>query len=371
MANVPKSGTSLTSQAIAWLQDRLPPDWKIEGVATTAADRQIPSADSKVTLTAPNGTGTTIAVEEKQAVSPRVVLGLLPSVQTARRMGAYFPLLVVTPWLSKRSQELLAEQRINYLDLTGNVLLRIDSPPFYLQTTGAQRNPAPKPRGQAQLRGAKAARLIRLLADVCPPYGVRELGKVAELAPGYVSRLLDTLYRDALIERSSRGAVESVDIPGLLRRWASSYDVFKSNECEGFIASQGADHLLSRLAADPGAGTRIAITGSFAAARLSPIASPSLLLVYHQAPAMLASRLNLLPADEGANVLLLRPFDPVVFSRTSLQNGLRYVGPSQIAVDCLTGNGRMPAEGEALLKWMQEDESAWRFRSLGDLHREP
>ena len=30
----------------------------------------------------------------------------------------------------------------------------------------------------------------------------------------------------------------------------------------------------------------------------------------------------------------------------------RYVAPSQAVVDCLTGTGRMPAEGEAVLEWM-------------------
>ena len=279
-------------------------------------------------------------------------------------MGGNVPLLVVAPWLSKRTQELLAEQEINYIDLTGNALLQLDSPALYLQTVGESRNPAPKERGRAQLRGAKAARLIRLLADVRPPYGVRELAEAANLAPGYVSRLLDTLYREALIERSPRGPIERVDIAGLLRRWAGSYDVFKANESAMFVAPQGVDHLLPQLAADPGAGTRIAITGSFAATRLAPITSPALLIAYYDAPALIGRDFGLLPTEEGANVALLRPFDQVVWLRTPIEDGLRYAAPSQVVVDCLSGNGRMPAEGEALLAWMQANEPEWRADSL-------
>jgi hypothetical protein len=81
----------------------------------------------------------------------------------------------------------------------------------------------------------------------------------------------------------------------------------------------------------------------------------------------IAESIGLLPADEGANVALLRPFDPVVWERSSQQDGIVYVAPSQAAVDCLTGNGRMPAEGEALLIWMVENQSAWRAASLDDL----
>ncbi len=346
----------------------MPRGWSVEGSSIPPAGEETPPADSTISLKAQSGTFATIAVEEKQSLSPRGVLGLLPPLaKAARKLGGNVPLLVVAPWLSKRTQELLAEQEINYIDLTGNALVRLDNPAFYLQTVGASRNPAPKERGRAQLRGAKAARLIRLLVDVRPPYGVRELAEAAGLAPGYVSRLLDTLFREALIERSPRGPVETVNIGGLLRRWASSYDVFKTNEAATFVAPEGVDRLLSQLADDPGTGTRIAITGSFAARRIAPVTSPALLIAYCDPPALIANDFGLLPAGEGANVALLRPFDRVVWLRTSIEDGLRYAAPSQVVVDCLSGNGRMPAEGAALLEWMQANESEWRADSLGAL----
>lgn len=72
----------------------------------------------------------------------------------------------------------------------------------------------------------------------------------------------------------------------------------------------------------------------------------------------------MLPADEGADIAFLRAFGPVVWERTTVENGVGYVAPSQVAVDCLTGTGRMPAEGEALLSWMTANEDAWRAGSL-------
>lgn len=321
-------------------------------------------ADARIDMKGPNGSISTIVVEEKREVSPRSVLDqLAPQLKTARSLGAHLPLMVIAPWLSERTQTLLAEEDINYLDLTGNSLLRIDNPPFFLQTTGARRNPAPSARSGAGLRGAKASRAIRLLLDVRPPYGVVEIAEATGLNRGYVSRLLETLFREGLIERKPRGPVQSVDVSGLVRRWAKGYDTFRTNQAEGFIAPAGSGQVLGRLAADPGLGTRVAITGSVAANRLAPVAAPSLLLLYCDLPALLVRDLDLLPADEGANVMLLRPFDSVVFDRGRIEEGLRYSAPSQVAVDCLGGNGRMPAEGEALLDWMAE-ESRWRLPSL-------
>ncbi len=363
-----QSETILRDQAISWLERRLPRGWSVEGSNISVSREEAPPANSTISLKAQTGTFATIAVEEKQMLSPRDVLGLLPPLaQEARKLGGNVPLLVVAPWLSRRTQELLAEQEINYIDLTGNALIRLDNPAFYLQTVGESRNPAPKERGRAQLRGAKAARLFRLLVDARPPYGVRELADAADLAPGYVSRLLDSLYQEALIERSPRGPVESVKIAGLLRRWANSYDVFKSNKATMFVAPQGIDPLLRQLADDPRLGTRIAITGSFAASRIAPVTSPGLFTAYCDPPALIANGFGLLPADEGANIALLQPFDRVVWLRTATEDGLRYAAPSQVAVDCLSGNGRMPAEGEALLEWIQNNESEWRADSLGAL----
>lgn len=362
--------TSLRDEAIAWLAERLPRGWNVEGSNVSAPEKGAAPVDSTISLKAQSGTFATIAVEERQVLSPRDVLGLLPPLaRAARKLGGNVPLLVVAPWLSRRTQELLAEQEINYIDVTGNALIRLDNPAFYLQAAGAARNPAPRERGRAQLRGAKAARLIRLLIDVRPPYGVRALAQAANLAPGYVSRLLDTLYREALIELSPRGPVESVDINGLARRWASSYDVFKANEAAMLVAPEGVDRLLARMAADPGAGTRIAITGSFAASRIAPVSSPALLTTYFDLPQLIAGEFGLLPAEEGANVAILRPFDAVVWRGNSVEKGLRYAAPSQVAVDCLSGNGRMPVEGDALLGWMLANEAEWRDDSLAE--REP
>ncbi len=281
-------------------------------------------------------------------------------------MGGFHPLVVVAPWLSRKTQALLTKNGIGYIDLTGNARVLANNPPFYLETVGAERDPAPKKQGKAQLRGPKAARLIRLLTDVRPPYRLGELAAAADLAPAYVSRLLETLYDEALIERGARGPVEVVDIAGLIRRWANSYDVLQSNRPESFIAPNGVKFTTDELSNYPSEKTRFAITGSVAAIRLAPITAPALLLAYCDDPDALASDLGLLPASEGANVILLEPFDDVVWRRTLTQSGLRFVAPAQVAVDCLTGTGRMPEEGEAVLDWMVENDDVWRQPELPD-----
>jgi hypothetical protein len=192
---------------------------------------------------------------------------------------------------------------------------------------------------------------------------VSEIALATRLTPGYVSRLLDSLDGEALIERTKRGQVFSTDVPGLLRRWTESYNVFKTNRPQSFVARQGPAKLMQRFADDGD----IAVTGSFAAVRLAPVAAPALLVAYVRDVETTATAFGLLPADRGANVVLLRPFDEVVWERTMTADGICCVSPSQAAADCLTGNGRMPSEGEALVTWMVENQAEWRTPSVKDV----
>lgn len=352
----------MVEATIAWLRDRLPESWEI---GPTSRQMRAPGSggvDAAIDLRGSNGTYTTIAVEAKRSFGPRAVDQLLGSLgRTLLNLAGNVPILVVAPWLSDRTRGRLRDEGINYLDLTGNSLLRLDYPTVFIQTEGARKDPSPLVRGKARLQGPKAGRLVRTLVDIRPPYGVRELATAVDLNPGYVSRVLDTLDDEALVQRSARGGVEFADFQGLIRRWADSYDVFRANEAVTYLAPPGASQTLQRFAS---ARQRTAVTGSFAAVRLAAVAGPALLAVYCDSPAALADELELIPTDEGANVAVLKPFDSVVWERTSMEAGVTFAAPSQVAVDCLTGNGRMPAEGEALLQWLADNEKFWRLPML-------
>jgi len=367
---------ALVDGAVAQLREMLPPTWTVEPAnrAFTGAAGAQPKtwADCAIDLRSPHGGMTTFAVEAKSSFDPRSAEQLLAGLAgVLRGLGGGPPILAIAPWMSSRTQGLLAKEGINYLDLTGNARIALDHPPLYIRFSGATRNPQPAPRARASVRGPKAARVIRLLLDVAPPYGLGEIAAATGLAPGYVSRLLETLDREALIERARRGPVETVDIPGLIRRWAESYDVLRTNRTSMFLGRQPMSGLVSTLQWLSEGAAPVAVTGSFAAALVAPVASSTLLLAYCDDVATAAEGMGLLPAREGANVILLSPFDPVVWERGREELGVRFVAYSQAVVDCLTGTGRMPAEGEALLEWMMADESRWRLPSLGERPKRP
>jgi len=72
-----------------------------------------------------------------------------------------------------------------------------------------------------------------------------------------------------------------------------------------------------------------------------------------------AETLQLRPVDRGANVVLVEPFDSVVYRGAQVKNQLTYAVPCQVVIDLLTGPGRAPEEGASLIETLAGKDEGW------------
>ena len=357
MPNSRPSEARLLRQIAEDISTKLPSDWEL----TTSVETGRSRPDLTARVTAPDGTGGTLVIKAERNLLPRDVTSVIAQLRrSAEENGSDNAVLVVTaPYLSETARELIASQDASYIDGTGNVLLRSDRPALFIRSDGAPRDPWPSDDTLRSLKGRGSARAVRALLDFCPPYGVRELATRADVPLGSLSRTIDLLDRDGLIERPSRGPIRGVDWQGVIRRWAKDYDVVSSNRVTTYLDPRGLPAVAEKLAEhDRG----YAATGALAAQRFSPVAPTRLAAVYVDDVVGWSERLDLRSADAGSNVWLIEPYDQVVFDRTINRDGLICVNPTQLAVDLLTGPGRDPSEGEELLLWMEGNQDAWRDR---------
>lgn len=347
----PPHGAELVALIYKMLRTQFPPSWHLDTIRRKSGSH---APDIKLALAAPDGTKTSIAIEVKRRVDPRDVPQLLDQHSRDRSADA---LLVAAPFLGLRTREQLSRAGVNYADATGNLRLALDRPVTFIAMEGATNNPWKEFRPLHSLKGPVAGRVVRALCDFRPPFGIRSLAERARASAASTSRVVALLDREALLTKTQRGTVTEVDWPQLIARWTHDYSLTSSNVARNFLEPRGLDTVLRKL---NGADWRYAITGSLAAARVAPIAPPRLAVVYVDDIEQAAERLKLWRADSGANVLLVRPFDTVVFDRTMSQDGITYAAPSQVAADLLTSPGRGPAEAEELLRWMKDNGHAWR-----------
>src|SRR5688500_1413028 len=120
-------GGELLDAAIVTLTRRLPQSWTLEK-QPTAED----AAD--LVIKTPNAGAAVIFVEVKSNVSPRDVEALLGGTwrRWRRQMGNQ-PILLVAPYIGPRVRELLAEENVGYLDLTGNARISLDYPGVFIE----------------------------------------------------------------------------------------------------------------------------------------------------------------------------------------------------------------------------------------------
>jgi hypothetical protein len=251
------------------------------------------------------------------------------------------------------------EEGLNYADVTGNLHLSLEDPALFIRDAGASRDPWRGPgRPRDSFRGSIAARVVRTLVDFAPPMTVPVLIGRSEVSTGAGYRVVDFLERQDLVERQPRGPITRVDWRGMLERWAQDYELNLGETADMFLAPRGLPYLWERLG--EGEESRYVLSGSAAAAHYEEYAQTRMAMLYTDDPQQLAGRLDLRPVESGANVLLVRPADPVVYARAQEREGIRIAAPSQVAVDLLNGPGRAPVEAQALLDWMERNESAWR-----------
>jgi len=275
-------------------------------------------------------------------------------------------LLLTAPWIAATVRDELSAAGISYIDDSGNMRVVVRHLPVLIASEGSQTNPRQRPATRARLSGDAALAVVRYLIDVEPPYSPAEIVEETALSGGYVSKLLSALEEATLIERQGPDVV-SVNWVELLReRAAQAPSLLGEGRYIPMLAREGLPATLDRLqqlmSAD---GEPLGwVTGSAAARRLAPLAPTTQLTIWTEHLVAVRKRLGLLPAADGpADVLLLtRNVEHAVWGARVL-NAVPYVAPSQIALDCLTGNGRMPAEGEAVIAWMAEHEARWRQRT--------
>ncbi|MEU8636563.1 helix-turn-helix domain-containing protein [Amycolatopsis sp. NPDC048633] len=369
------SEEGLVKRAAQTLRSLLGPDWQVADMTPGDAQASRSFFDARLQITPPDRSRyTDVLVSAYRSLTPRAVERNVGPIHEILGETSNPPvLLVVAPWLSQRTQNELRTRGIGYLDLTGNVDWSVGAPAIRILTQGASK--APKANGGEEtksvtLAGPRAGRVIRFLTDFQPPYRATQIADEAGTSLPWVSRLLGQLEDQLLVSRDGRSIVKT-DWEGLLRARAETYSLLRHNSFVGMTSPHGPQAVLRDLRelmnskASQNGDRSIAVTGPLASRAIAPLTAGGQLMLYVQAgprsPDIWADELGLLRTEDDADVLFLRAYDDIVFSRTRQVDGIPHVALTQLVLDGLGGPGRMPAEAEAILQHMAMDTDHWRM----------
>ncbi|EMQ97457.1 hypothetical protein ADIAG_03252 [Paeniglutamicibacter gangotriensis Lz1y] len=353
----PRTEADVVGSGFSMLRDRLPLDWILTELAVEGGP---PRADAVFMLRSPDGGELQILVAAKRLLDGRDIGRMRERFDKIidSRPGSIG--MVAARYLTKSTRERLSEAGLSFVDATGNLLMRAQSPAVFISDRGADKDPwrgAGRPRGT--LKGEPAAKVVRALLDMQGPWKIRDLVTASASSTGSVYRVVEFLESEALINRGADKLITVPDWPALLRRWSEDYQFLRTNSVSRWIAPRGIEAFLERVRKDE--IHDYAITGSIAAAIWAPYAPVRSAMIYSQNPERAAEAWGLRATDTGANVILARPAYEVLAERViNRPDGLRIAAPAQVAADLMTGPGRAPAEAEELVDWMTDNEQLWR-----------
>lgn len=299
------------------------------------------------------------ATEVKRTLNRPQMLAALD--QLSRITDDNYKKLVAAKYIPEAIQKELKDRGISFADATGNVSINLENPLLVINTRGASTDPWKGPGRLTQsFKGISAGQIVRTLCDYRSPIKIRDLIIESGASRGSAYRMVDYLIENKFITKQEGSQVSVNDWQRLLLAWSGEVNILNSGVRKSFVNSRGLDDLQNKLTeVDVG---KYVLTGSLAAEKYYPYADPYTALIYTTNIDALASELGLIETTKGANVILASPNTPIVFDRTVRYKQMNIAAPAQIAADLLSGPGRNPEEGRALLKWMEVNENAWRIQ---------
>jgi hypothetical protein len=288
----------------------------------------------------------TLIVEAKSQGEPRYIR------EAGDRLRGYlsqFPgayPIVIAPYISSQSANLLKSKQVGYFDLAGNVL--IDIGPLFISVTGKP-NSNPVQKKLKSLFAAKSSRVLRvLLTNPAKTWYVQDLAAEAGVSIGLASKLKQRLLELELVDDVRAGII--LRKPGdLLDEWAKAYsyqqnDIFKYYSPN---ATTQVERQVSEFARNRGLG--YALTMFSGAERISPFVRYNFSAFYFSGSMLeLEQQLELKSTDSGANVWAFRPFDEGVYYGMQNVGGIQIASNVQLYLDLINYKGRGEEQARAL-----------------------
>ncbi|HUW78522.1 MAG TPA: hypothetical protein VMV52_07220 [Candidatus Nanopelagicaceae bacterium] len=362
----PQTDDSVATQAQAWLEQAIPPGWKIETEKLKETSRKLGQADALLRISNGISEQAKFVVEIKKQFVSRDIATVLEQLKAVQAQIDNAAPMIIARYISESVQRSLRNLGVSYADATGNLQIIYPKTSTYIRDVGAKSDPWRGPgRPRNSLRGAPASRVLQSLIEVRPPFSIPQIIKIAKSSSGVTYRVIEYLERENLLTlvQNTKGPKPKQEVKSVLwretiERWSQDYEFQSSNDVQSFVEPRGMETLLKKLKSI--SSNSYAITGSLSANIYSPYANPKLAMIYAKDVKDLASTLQITPVSTGANVLLAATDHESIFEDTKAKNGLIYVSIVQTALDLLTSPGRGPSEGEELLNWMESHQDEWR-----------
>lgn len=293
------------------------------------------------------------ACEIKTSSGPGVVMEVAAQLASYEEMHGATPVLVV-PYMTPGGAKAADEQRLNWIDLSGNASLRGEGLRIWVQGHPNRFAARGRPASAFAPKSSRVTR--RLLLEPSRWWRQKDLAEATDLDAGRVSRVVHRLDDERLLERQGpQLRPRNADL--LLDAWADDYRFDRHDIITGHHSGSGVELARELDAKLSGTGTEHAFTGLAAAWLRDGFAQFRIVSVYVAGdPREAADAVGVRRNERGANVQIIGPDDRGVFDGRGTVKGLPCVAPVQVYLDLL----HLPERAAEAAEHLREEERLWR-----------
>lgn len=270
--------------------------------------------DASLSITTSNGATQVIQIEVKASGEARYIreASFLLTGRMKFSPGSYG--VVIAPYISPESRNILREQRQGWFDLAGNCFLSLEG--IHVEVEKANTNPFATKRKQKSIFSPKSARILKLLLAERTPMKGNEIAARAHVSQAQVSKVRESLLDREWATANSAG-LRVVKPLALLEAWREEREP-PVLVAQGYTLYHGRaqdTHLQTMFmkAATAPFGTLL-LAGHSVARRVAPFARVAGEFFYADAHGveLIQEFLKLSPTDVGANIFIYEPDDAMM-----------------------------------------------------------
>jgi hypothetical protein len=308
--------------------------------------------------------------ELKSSCSPLRVAQIAPWLRQLKQGRPKAGVAIICPNLSPESQRICEENGIDFIDLAGNLSIRVPGA-VYIYRTGRKRAAKTESSLLRDPFSGRASRILRVLLEKPRRWRTGEIAEELRNATqssgpcdfsvsvASVSKTLKSLTEQLLVRRQD-GVIVVPDPKKLLLAWAEKYrERYRSRMRSSFkLRNPFGDELSDVSQGLREQGRYFAFTGVAAASREAPFVDLDTIdiLVPRESAAAFQSAES--PSARGTDLRIIASYDHGVFLYSRDIAGIRIVSPVQVFLDLYARGGRDLKQAEYYLATVLEPR--WR-----------
>jgi hypothetical protein len=337
-----------------------------------------PSKPFDVTFQIESGSNRVLVFgEAKPYFTPKALEGIAPWITRLKTMQPDAAFAIISPYLSQQAQEFCTENKIDVIDLAGNISINVPGK-FILRRLGMKGRQSPAARtspGILDAYSGRASRILRVLLQRPVKWSLTEIATELakesrenpfskntsatnpnlnfEISLGTISKAIATLEQELWIRRRD-SAILVPEPRRLLTRWAEKYkERYRWRLRSSFTCPNpfGNDPVAINQGLNSMAPNSYAFTGAAAAALEAPFVDLDVIDLFISSQDS-ASRFRQLKgrASAGPDIRFISPYDFGAFMYPRQPSGVPIVSEVQAYLDLCARGGRDLKQADYLLE---------------------